>query len=640
MTPKVTVVIPVYNPGEYIQPCIDSLLAQTMPADDLEILFVDDGSTDDTLALLRQVEAEHPQVRVISIPNSGWPGKPRNVGTDEARGEYVMFVDQDDRMEPDALETMYGVGSTHHADTILGKVISDFRGVNHEVYRENRPSCTVLDAPLMESLTPHKMFRTAFLREQGIRYPEGPRRLEDQLFMAQAYFRGEVSTIVADRVCYRYLRRPDGGNAGSKRFDPAVYYGNLREVLDVVDAHTAPGEERDQFYRRFLRVELLGRLGGKKVFNHPADHLDGLVAEVRSLLDERFPESVAARMGAAMRVRTGVVRRGDRDDILALASQYNAVTAAPVLTEVTGEAGRLVIGVEVRFTHHRRPLVLERIDDRVLLPRSVVGSLATDEERRVDDQLGTVRGDLVVKHRDSLDEWFLTPGLEPSFETSGSGMELVLRGRAVLDPATSAGGRPLKPGKQDLYVRTQCFDWARTKRLGADRVDGLAAPGIVVSSDGRVSLCFDTDPHANLSIEVAASPSRVAKGLARARVLEASDRGLTLSSPFTVADGDGDDDGPPAVRLTARNPEGAVQEAELRTDGVTWLATWPTPLGRGHHVLRLESAAHGASELDDEVHVGGVGRVSVRPRSGETGTQVAAASQPSLLRRAVRRLRR
>ena len=86
---------------------------------------------------------------------------------------------------------MYTVAAAHGTDVVLGKVISDFRGVNHRIYREDRPTCTVHDAPLMESLTPHKMFRTQFLRDHGIRYPEGPRRLEDQLFMAKAYFEAE-----------------------------------------------------------------------------------------------------------------------------------------------------------------------------------------------------------------------------------------------------------------------------------------------------------------------------------------------------------------------------------------------------------------------------------------------------------------
>src|SRR5215203_4613408 len=99
----------------------------------------------------------------------------------------------------------------------------------------------------MNSLTPHKMLRTAFLRARSIRYPEGPGRLEDQLFMTKACFAATGASIVADYVCYRYLRRPDGKNAGFKRIIPAEYYGNLGEVLDIVDAYTDPGEVRGRF---------------------------------------------------------------------------------------------------------------------------------------------------------------------------------------------------------------------------------------------------------------------------------------------------------------------------------------------------------------------------------------------------------
>ncbi|HLM22340.1 MAG TPA: glycosyltransferase, partial [Propionibacteriaceae bacterium] len=87
MTVKVSVVVPVYNPGEYIDPCIESLLSQSLPRAELELLFVNDGSTDDSLARLETYAAAHSQVRILSIPNSGWPGKPRNVGTDAAVGK-------------------------------------------------------------------------------------------------------------------------------------------------------------------------------------------------------------------------------------------------------------------------------------------------------------------------------------------------------------------------------------------------------------------------------------------------------------------------------------------------------------------------------------------------------------------------
>ena len=74
-----------------------------MPAGDLELIFVDDGSTDGTAERLDALAAEHGHVRAAHIPNSGWPGRPRNIGIDMARGEFVYFADHDDWLEPDAV---------------------------------------------------------------------------------------------------------------------------------------------------------------------------------------------------------------------------------------------------------------------------------------------------------------------------------------------------------------------------------------------------------------------------------------------------------------------------------------------------------------------------------------------------------
>jgi glycosyltransferase involved in cell wall biosynthesis len=597
---KVSVVVPLYNPGEYVQPCIDSLLSQTLPPDELEIIFVDDGSTDDTLERVRAVESQHPQVRVISIPNSGWPGKPRNVGTDVARGEYVMYMDQDDRMEPDALEAMYDMGAAAAADVVLGKVISDFRGVNHRIYRRNRPSCTVHDAPLMESLTPHKLFRREFLRAHDIRYPEGPRRLEDQLFMAKAYFAADAASIVSDRVCYRYLRRPDGGNAGSKRFDPAVYYNNLREVLDVVDAHVPPGEERDDFYRRFLRVELLGRLGGKAVGRWPTEYLDSLLDEVRRLMDERFPDSVAEGLGAAMRVRTAVVRRGTRQDVLRLADAYNVVTEQPRLLEVRPSGSSHVVGVEMRWTFDGAPLVLEQAGDRLLLPRSLVGSIPTDDERRVDDQLDSVSSDVIIRHREQLDEWFV--GHLPGEVVRGrGGPELVVRGTAKVDASTAAGGHPLLPGPQDFHVRSDAFLWSRTRRLGAWRVPGLASAPPVTDGDGRLVLCYYTTPHSNLSLDVDPTPKTGRARLALTPIESATTRRLVCGQlPDTAR--------PVPYEVY---PIGVPGQWHTHVEGGRLVSRGSRRLPRGAHAVELSHPTLGSTRLKTVLYVGWFGRVTL-----------------------------
>src|SRR3954447_25955085 len=105
--PHISVIVPVFDPGEAIDECLASLLAQTRPASEYEAIFVDDGSTDGTGERLDALAAEHEHVRVQHIPNSGWPGKPRNVGTDLARGEYVLYVDNDDWLGEEALERLY-----------------------------------------------------------------------------------------------------------------------------------------------------------------------------------------------------------------------------------------------------------------------------------------------------------------------------------------------------------------------------------------------------------------------------------------------------------------------------------------------------------------------------------------------------
>ena len=102
--PAISVIMPVYNAQRYLGETIASLQAQTFA--DFEVICVDDGSTDDSMAILDQVIAQDPRFRVVNQENAG-AGAARNKGFTHARGEYAIFLDSDDLFSPKLLEKLY-----------------------------------------------------------------------------------------------------------------------------------------------------------------------------------------------------------------------------------------------------------------------------------------------------------------------------------------------------------------------------------------------------------------------------------------------------------------------------------------------------------------------------------------------------
>ena len=116
MGTKVSVILPVYNVSDYLRQCMDSIVGQTLK--DIEIICVDDGSTDDSLAILKEYEAKDQRVKVIQQANAG-AGAARNKGLEIATGEYLSFLDSDDFFEPDMLEKAWSKAHETRAQVVV-----------------------------------------------------------------------------------------------------------------------------------------------------------------------------------------------------------------------------------------------------------------------------------------------------------------------------------------------------------------------------------------------------------------------------------------------------------------------------------------------------------------------------------------
>jgi glycosyltransferase involved in cell wall biosynthesis len=631
MPVKVSVIVPVYNPGPYIEDCIASLLRQSLPPDEYEVIFVDDGSTDATPARLDALAAEHPHIHVIHQENSGWSGKPRNVGIEASRGEFVMFVDNDDRLGDEALERMYDYGVANNADVIVGKMAGKGRPVPVELFRRNHPRATVANAPLIDSLTPHKMVRRSFLERTGLRFLEGRRRLEDHVFFAEAYLRAENVSVLSDYVCYYHIKRDDASNAGFQRFDPVGYFTNLREALDVVERYTEPGPLRDRLLRRWLRVEIVDRMSGRRLLAMPDDYRRELFKEMHSVVVERFGPGVAPGLRPGQRIVAALIREDRYDDLVAYAEWEAGVRPRAVPAGAAWRDGVLRIGLGVEYTTADGPLTVPANAPRPPAdgaPRDVAEA-ASWLAAAAEDGFETAAVDVIVRDRESGASFFQPVEVtRERVPAEAGGTRLRLRATAAVDPATAAGGDPLDAGLWDLYVRVGLGGWTKECRLGPAPAQGLALPpaGIVA---GRVVLPYWTQQYRNLSLDV----DRAVKSLGLHRLTPAdatvSADTLTVALPLYVPDST-----TVGVRLAGASGRAVDRPAVLTpADGVHALLEAGLPLGELRGALwRTELLLSGgrAVKLPLLLRVG----------RGPGAVEVVRAAPPGMLRRLLRRARR
>jgi poly(ribitol-phosphate) beta-N-acetylglucosaminyltransferase len=350
MTVRVSVIVPVFNPGAAFDALIESLDRQTLGTDAFEVVLCDDGSDEPTRERLAAVARTRPNIRVLYLPHTGWPGTPRNRGVDTAAGEYVYFVDQDDRLFPAALQKLCDFADTHRSDVVIGKEVGVGRRLPRAIFSRDIPRAVLGKDPILELLTPHKLFRTSFLRANGIRFPDGKVRLEDHLFVMQAYFRAETISVLASEACYAWVKHR--GSASASRIDPTTYFPHLEAVLDIVEANTEPGELRDSLLRHWLRGKILKRLSGRQMVRYSDDHRDRLLDVVTPLVQKRFGPGVDDGLELPHRVRVALLRAGRRSDLRRLAAYENDMACGVTATSAAwSRGGGLDLTLEIRVTH-------------------------------------------------------------------------------------------------------------------------------------------------------------------------------------------------------------------------------------------------------------------------------------------------
>ncbi|QIK64919.1 glycosyltransferase family 2 protein [Leucobacter viscericola] len=293
----------------YLTGTMESVLAQDLH--NIEVIAVNDGSTDGSGEELDRFAALDSRVTVHHQPNSGWPGMPRNRGLEIARGTFVMFMDSDDTLAENALSSLVNMAEDRQADVVIPR----FQGTGGRQVQGLFLSFPEGDIGLpraMETLSPQKLFRRSMIEQDQLRFPEGKVRLEDGIFITRAYTIARRIAFCGTDPLYFIAERDDGQNISARPIDPDNYVSSCRKIAELLRDGVPDAKRSERLIRQFFSRKGLRFYAAKRWLKFDAARKQRWVTLHQQFLQDFVSsESDALIQNVTDRRKVMLIRAGD-----------------------------------------------------------------------------------------------------------------------------------------------------------------------------------------------------------------------------------------------------------------------------------------------------------------------------------------
>lgn len=249
--PTLSVIIPVYNVEKYIEECICSIVEQTF--NDIEIIVVDDGSTDNSSEIVDKLSTSDLRIKVVHQKNMGLPGA-RNTGLEIATGEYVGFIDSDDRIKPNMYELLINSIKQNNSELAVcnfyrfdKKQIFENKRYKDGMIQINNENVTDYYSLAIDSCC-NKIFKTDIIKSYGIKFEDKSIVPQEDFYFLMKYLANTKKVSMISQQLYEYRIRKS--SITNSRQPEGFIYGCLRFVKLTKDYHL-----QRKIYRNLKQVE-------------------------------------------------------------------------------------------------------------------------------------------------------------------------------------------------------------------------------------------------------------------------------------------------------------------------------------------------------------------------------------------------
>jgi glycosyltransferase involved in cell wall biosynthesis len=502
--PDVSVLVPVYNAMPYLATCMASLIEQSVGWDRLEVLAVDDGSTDGSGDLLDELARSWDRLRVIHIEreHSGGGSLGRNVGLDHAAGRYVFFLDADDYLAAEALERMVALADRDSADVVTCRRvqvggIKGIRDVKDYVPLTGRSRHSGLDAAAFDSAVRSAtalewtalivasadckaLYRRERIENLGLRFAPDIHFGEDVKF-AGDYLPGAKASIVGDYDSYYERVREDGLNITTMDVGTEVHLDALDRGLRRQD-HGQLNWRRDQILRDTM-IEITQQTFNERFLERTPQTRVALVAKARTMLDTWLTPRTMARLPALDRLKAELIKRELEPELFEVA----AVIARGERGKNVVDGGRVYGGFPyfgdpaAAIPDHCYDITGELPVCHYLSALSWEGTVLRLSGHAYIDQVDTVEmtTSLVLRGRGGSERRLPVTTVPVPGLAGECGLGRYDYGQAGFEidfDITSAGGAPLEPGSWSTFLAVTAQGVTKEAPFGGNRATGLDGP--------------------------------------------------------------------------------------------------------------------------------------------------------------------